>query len=145
MVTDAVVVIDEEGQKPPPPTNPNGSGGGVMMMTTASRQQAGPPPPTTMTNFQPVVKQTMTNPGFTSYKNMGRTATGLQCPHCGRQTVTQVRDLIGVGTVIWIIILAILFWPLCWLPLCIPSCKRTHHYCGHAECGRKIGETSVCA
>jgi hypothetical protein len=79
------------------------------------------------------------------YKNLGRNPTGLQCPYCGRQSVTTVQDIIGVGTVVAVIVIAILFWPLCWLPFCVPSCKRTTHYCGHMECRSKIGETSACA
>ncbi len=79
------------------------------------------------------------------YTALGRNPTGLQCPHCGRQSVTTVQDMIGVGTVIAVIIIACLFWPICWLPLLIPSCKRTTHYCGHDTCRKKIGETSACA
>jgi hypothetical protein len=78
-------------------------------------------------------------------KTLGRNATGLLCPHCQRQTVTVVEDYVGLGTVIAVIILAILFWPVCWLPLCVPTCRRTHHYCGHISCQKKVGETRVCA
>ncbi|KAG7368535.1 LITAF-like zinc ribbon domain containing protein [Nitzschia inconspicua] len=78
-------------------------------------------------------------------KTLGRNATGLICPHCQRQTVTVVEDYVGVGTVLAVIVLAILFWPICWLPLCVPTCKRTHHYCGQQTCQRKVGETRVCA
>jgi lipopolysaccharide-induced tumor necrosis factor-alpha factor len=81
----------------------------------------------------------------TMFRNLGRNATGLLCPHCHRQTVTAVDDVLGVGTVVAVVILAILFWPICWLPLCVPSCKRTNHYCGHPTCGKKVGETHVCA
>jgi LITAF-like zinc ribbon domain len=90
---------------------------------------------TTNTNFQ--TPRTI--------KTLGRNATGLLCPYCQRQTVTIVEDYVGVGTVVAVIILAILFWPICWLPLCVPTCKRTHHYCGHPTCQKKVGETRVCA
>lgn len=76
---------------------------------------------------------------------LGRNPAGLICPHCGRQTVTTVRDVVGLGTVVAVIVVACLFWPLCWLPFVVPSCKRTHHFCGHAECRRRLGETRVCA
>ena len=82
---------------------------------------------------------------FYFYLFLKRSATGLQCPHCHRQTVTTTRDVIGVGTVIAILVVTILFWPLFWVPLCIPSCKRTNHFCGHTECRKKVGVTPVCA
>ena len=77
--------------------------------------------------------------------NLGRQPHGLKCPHCNRETITIVDDRIGMGTILATIALAILFWPLCWLPFCMPSCKQTVHFCGHEECRRKVGVTSVCA
>eukprot|EP00934_Nitzschia_sp_Nitz4_P001160 Nitzschia sp. Nitz4//scaffold245_size28976//25160//25510//NITZ4_008076-RA/size28976-exonerate_protein2genome-gene-0.25-mRNA-1//1//CDS//3329543893//1160//frame0 len=79
------------------------------------------------------------------YHNLGRNPTGLKCPHCQRETVTTTHDLIGVGTIMAVVLLAFIFVPVCWLPLCIPSCRRTQHFCCHRECRQKVGETSVCA
>jgi hypothetical protein len=79
------------------------------------------------------------------HKNLGRRSTGLKCFHCNRETVTIVEDQIGVGTVIATVLLAMCFWPLCWIPFCAPSCKRSVHYCGHDSCRRKVGVTDVCA
>jgi hypothetical protein len=141
IIADAVVVRVEEGKykqeavltPPPPATNPNHA----ATTTSTAIVSAG--------NFSPIVSTkpaTLTAP--TNLYQLGRGSAGLQCPHCKRQTITVVRDFIGVGTVVAIVILAVFFWPLCWLPLCIPSCKRTHHFCGQSTCGRKVGETSVC-
>jgi lipopolysaccharide-induced tumor necrosis factor-alpha factor len=80
-----------------------------------------------------------------TYSNLGRNPVGLQCPCCHRQTITVVQDRMGLETMVAIFLLALFFWPLCWLPLCMPSCKNTNHYCGHSECRRRIGETSACA
>lgn len=78
-------------------------------------------------------------------KNLGRRPYGIQCPHCHRETITVLEDRIGMGTILATVILAIIFWPICWLPFCMPSCKRTYHYCGHDSCRKKIGVTQVCA
>jgi len=79
------------------------------------------------------------------HSNLGRRPYGLQCHHCHRETITIVEDRIGIGTIVVTVMLAILFWPLCWLPFCLPSCKQTQHYCGHDSCQKKVGVTHVCA
>jgi hypothetical protein len=79
------------------------------------------------------------------HNNLGRNSTGLQCQHCGKETVTSVRDMVGVTTVVAVIVLAVLFWPLLWVPFCVPSCKKTSHYCGHDGCRKKVGVTQSCA
>ena len=129
-----------KGSKNPAPTMAASAPGAYQMTNPAPNQ-----PVNMHVNTQMVaVSQTnMTKPQI--YTQLGRNPTGLQCPHCGRQSVTVVEDYVGVGTVVCVIVLAILFWPLCWLPLCVPTCKRTHHYCGHQECQKKVGETRVCA
>jgi len=76
--------------------------------------------------------------------DLGRQPFGLRCQHCNRETITIVEDRIGMGTVIATVFLAIVFWPLCWLPFCLPSCKRTNHFCGHDSCRKKVGLTNVC-
>ena len=79
------------------------------------------------------------------HNNLGRNSTGLQCQHCGRETVTFVKDMVGVTTAVAVIVLAVLFWPLLWVPFCVPSCKETSHYCGHVGCRKKVGVTQSCA
>jgi hypothetical protein len=60
------------------------------------------------------------------------------CPHCGQKDVmtftytkpTGVTALcVGVGVLI--------FFPLCWVPLCIKPMKQTNHYC--QNCSSKVG------
>ena len=82
---------------------------------------------------------------ITTYTHLGRNPTGLQCPYCQRQMVTVTKDVVGVSTIVAIIIICFICWPLFWLPLCIPSCKRTNHFCGHTTCQNKVGETKPCA
>jgi hypothetical protein len=162
IITDAEVVEEEivaatapPSASAPPAMNPNykgnkpqptvvGSAPGAFQVAAPLAQQINPPVNVHVNTHVVAASNTnMVKPKI--YTQLGRNATGLQCPHCGRQTVTVVEDYVGVGTVICVIILAILFWPLCWLPLCVPTCKRTHHYCGHFECQKKVGETRVCA
>ena len=78
------------------------------------------------------------------HNNLGRNSTGLQCQHCGKETVTSVQDMVGVTTVVAVIVLALLFWPLLWVPFCVPSCQETSHYCGHVGCRKKVGVTQSC-
>ena len=162
IITDAEVVEAEVVQpsaaaasSAPPAMNPNYHGSKTKAAPTMASSAPGAyqmTSPAPNHQQQPVNMHVNTHMVAVSQTNMvkpltqlGRNPTGLQCPHCGRQTVTVVEDYVGVGTVVSIIVLAILFWPLCWLPLCVPTCKRTHHYCGHQECQKKVGETRVCA
>ncbi len=78
-------------------------------------------------------------------KNLGRTPYGIQCPHCNRETITIVEDRVGTGTILATVALVIVFWPLCWIPFCLPTCKQTYHFCGHKSCRKRIGVTQVCA
>jgi len=75
--------------------------------------------------------------------NFGRSAAAVTCPYCNRNGVTALRSKIDGITIVAIVVLLFLFWPLFWLPLCIPGCKRTDHYCQH--CGKKLGEVSACS
>jgi LITAF-like zinc ribbon domain len=58
------------------------------------------------------------------------------CPNCNETNVrTKTRtspDIITIGIVV---VLFFIWWPICWIPLCIRKCKRTQHYCSkcHTE------------
>mmetsp|Transcript_49488 Transcript_49488/g.149133 ORF Transcript_49488/g.149133 Transcript_49488/m.149133 type:complete len:80 (-) Transcript_49488:177-416(-) len=61
------------------------------------------------------------------------------CPHCNiinaRTRITthpHWKSWIAVGA------LAVVFWPLCWIPLVMDEMKQTNHFC--ASCGAKVGE-----
>lgn len=133
IITTAVLVDEEEGQTAdfPPAKNPAYTPGVQTAIVPVNSQP-------NAVAFAPVLSKTL-------HINMGRTSTGLVCPHCKRQTITITQDVIGAGTILAVFILALLFWPLCWVPFCMPVCHRTNHFCGHDTCRRKVGETSVCA
>mmetsp|Transcript_19849 Transcript_19849/g.43085 ORF Transcript_19849/g.43085 Transcript_19849/m.43085 type:complete len:158 (-) Transcript_19849:2484-2957(-) len=88
------------------------------------------------------VATTNSNARILLHRNLGRNPIGLKCPHCHRETITIAEEQIGMVTISMTILLAIVFWPLCWLPFCLPSCKRTLHYCGHDSCRKKVGLTA---
>jgi LITAF-like zinc ribbon domain len=78
--------------------------------------------------------------------NLGRDPKRLQCPFCNEHTVTRARHQIDVFTIVMVVMLVFLFWPVCWLPLVLPGCKTTEHFCSH--CQRKVRIyiciTSIC-
>jgi hypothetical protein len=114
-------------------SNPNST----LATTTAKHN-------TTTTNITKIIT-TASGSRIQLHNNLGRNSTGLQCQHCGKETVTSVRDMVGVTTIVAVIVLAVLVWRLCWVPFCVPSCKKTGHYCGHVGCRKKVGVTQSCA
>ena len=66
----------------------------------------------------------------------------ITCPYCKHQGVTRTSEMIDTMTIVAVIVLLLLFWPLFWLPLCMPGCKATEHYC--ANCNRVVGKAEAC-
>ncbi|CAJ1957502.1 unnamed protein product [Cylindrotheca closterium] len=72
------------------------------------------------------------DPSFTRFSMMNITCSN--CQQAGRTKVRtapawQTWAATGVGF--------LLFWPLCWLPLVMDSCKQSEHFC--TNCGHKLG------
>lgn len=60
------------------------------------------------------------------------------CPQCSEKHVTTKTQTKANGiTAICVVAGLFIFWPLCWLPLCIKPLKQTNHYC--TQCGAKVG------
>mmetsp|Transcript_11847 Transcript_11847/g.17405 ORF Transcript_11847/g.17405 Transcript_11847/m.17405 type:complete len:152 (-) Transcript_11847:101-556(-) len=74
---------------------------------------------------------------------MGRSPASIVCPYCQQGSITKVREQVDGVTIVAVIVLLLVFWPLFWLPLCMPSCKATEHYCGN--CQRKVGHADACS
>ncbi len=55
------------------------------------------------------------------------------CPQCGATVTTRVETAVTVITIIGIILLSIFTCILGVLPLCIPACKRSTHYCPYCN------------
>jgi hypothetical protein len=81
------------------------------------------------------------NPGLVG--NLGRDPVGLKCQYCHEEMVTRPSDQVDAVTIMLVILLVFLFWPLCWIPFCVPGCKKTEHYC--SRCNRVVGETEACS
>mmetsp|Transcript_5818 Transcript_5818/g.12937 ORF Transcript_5818/g.12937 Transcript_5818/m.12937 type:complete len:182 (+) Transcript_5818:1465-2010(+) len=71
-----------------------------------------------------------------------RLPVSMTCPYCQQTMVTRTRDLVDGVTIIAVIALLCCFWPLFWLPFCIPACKATEHYC--TRCNRRIATVGAC-
>ena len=147
MATEVVVLGEVESNTLPPPNNPDYSASQTHTSAIATTTKS-----TLAVASGAAVAQATSSMVATNNRarmklrtNLGRQPFGIQCPHCQRETITIVEDRIGVGTIIAAVMLAIFFWPLCWLPFCVPSCKRTYHFCGHDPCRKRIGITHVCA
>lgn len=59
------------------------------------------------------------------------------CPNCQQQSRTQVRTYPNIVTWAMAVLLFLLFWPLCWVPLVVSKCKATDHTC--VKCNVKVG------
>ncbi|EER09947.1 lipopolysaccharide-induced transcription factor regulating tumor necrosis factor alpha, putative [Perkinsus marinus ATCC 50983] len=62
----------------------------------------------------------------------------VKCPFCQYTGPTKVDHKISAGSWICVAILAIIFFPLAWLPCCCKDCQQADHKCTH--CNAKVGE-----
>ena len=59
------------------------------------------------------------------------------CPLCGVPTKTSIFTFPTAKTWCAAGAFFLVFWPLCWVPLVMDSCKKTEHTC--SVCHNKIG------
>ena len=63
------------------------------------------------------------------------------CPNCKQESRTRIttyptwQTWTAAGT------LAIVFWPICWVPLVLDNCKKTDHFC--VLCQAKVGQVEA--
>ena len=59
------------------------------------------------------------------------------CPHCSKENV-RTRTKTYPNSVTWgcVAIGAVIFFPICWVPLVVDGMKKTDHYC--QNCGQKL-------
>mmetsp|Transcript_14554 Transcript_14554/g.22445 ORF Transcript_14554/g.22445 Transcript_14554/m.22445 type:complete len:177 (+) Transcript_14554:88-618(+) len=71
--------------------------------------------------------------------SLGRFPTSIDtCPHCRTANIaTKMRTYPTCETWAMIIALFFVFWPVCWFPLVMDSCKTTDHYC--TNCNEHVG------
>ena len=68
--------------------------------------------------------------------------TTVTCPFCGAHGETRLERHNTAYTCVAVVILAICFWPLFWLPFCITTLKKNVHFC--SNCNRKVGTSPPC-
>ncbi|KAJ2158790.1 hypothetical protein GGF46_003524 [Coemansia sp. RSA 552] len=69
--------------------------------------------------------------------SLGRKSQTVECPWCHAVITTRVKRRLGYKSGGAAVVVAIIAWPLFWVPLLIPGMHRKIHYC--PQCRRKIG------
>lgn len=64
-----------------------------------------------------------------------------ECPVCNQESRTRVTTAPSWKT--WTAggCLFFVFWPVCWVPLVVDSCKTTEHFC--VKCGAKVARVDA--
>lgn len=63
------------------------------------------------------------------------------CPHCNQESRTRVttepnwRTWTAAGGLFFV------FWPICWVPLVVDSCKTSEHFC--VKCGSRVARVEA--
>jgi hypothetical protein len=52
-----------------------------------------------------------------------------QCRNCQQESRTRIRTFPAWQTWLSSAVLVSVFWPICWIPLVMDSCKKTEHFC----------------
>ena len=67
--------------------------------------------------------------------------TMTSCPVCNQESRTRVTTAPTWKT--WTAggCLFMVFWPVCWVPLVVDSCKQTNHYC--VKCGARVAQVEA--
>jgi LITAF-like zinc ribbon domain len=123
----------------------HGGGGGSGSSMMGSQQTTGT---TRISNVAVVPGQPYVEAPRTEYSMVQRPkyvfvdsrkpVTLTYCPNCAKEHVmTKTHTKANGTTAICVVAGILIFWPLCWLPLCIRSMKQTNHYC--TSCGTKVG------
>ncbi|KAJ1835045.1 hypothetical protein IWW55_005569 [Coemansia sp. RSA 2706] len=70
-------------------------------------------------------------------ENLGRHSQTVECPWCHAVVTTRIKRRIGFKSGGAAVLVAVIAWPLFWVPLLVPGLHRKTHYC--PQCRRKIG------
>jgi len=84
----------------------------------------------------PVVQEVATTLPVTF--DLGRNPVQMNCPMCKKQNVTT-RTKTYPNWMTWAAAagMALIFWPVFWIPLVIDPAKKTEHYC--SNCHENVG------
>lgn len=64
-----------------------------------------------------------------------------ECPNCHQESRTRVTTAPTWKTWTASGCLFVMFWPVCWVPLVMDSCKETEHFC--VKCGFKVAKVEA--
>eukprot|EP00522_Entomoneis_paludosa_P005521 CAMPEP_0172451862 /NCGR_PEP_ID=MMETSP1065-20121228/9715_1 /TAXON_ID=265537 /ORGANISM="Amphiprora paludosa, Strain CCMP125" /LENGTH=207 /DNA_ID=CAMNT_0013203833 /DNA_START=21 /DNA_END=644 /DNA_ORIENTATION=- len=76
--------------------------------------------------------------------HLGRESKRIECPLCHEEmdTVVAISKIGGFAMVLALFIFFVA-WPFFWIPLVLPHCRVTKHFCSKCHC--QVGETDPCA
>ncbi|CAD8079690.1 unnamed protein product [Paramecium sonneborni] len=81
----------------------------------------------------------MTKNDYLTTANGKKTNQEIFCNNCQRINMSRLETEYGIGAIQVTCLLIFLFWPLCWLPCVLKSCKDIIHYCPF--CNQIVGRT----
>lgn len=84
-----------------------------------------------------MTKYRLSNEAETGNVEFGRFPVDITCPHCGHKGLTKTKTFPNLKTLVGMLLIVAVFWPLFWLPLIIDNCKETEHSCDN--CKNKLG------
>ncbi|CAD8091216.1 unnamed protein product [Paramecium sonneborni] len=86
-----------------------------------------------------VLTRRMTKNDYLTTANGHKIKQEIFCNNCQRINMTRLETEYGIGAIQVTCLLIFLFWPLCWLPCVLKSCKDIIHYCPF--CNQIVGRT----
>ncbi|CAD8056310.1 unnamed protein product [Paramecium primaurelia] len=86
-----------------------------------------------------VLTRRMTKNDYLTTADGHKTKQEVFCNNCQRINMTRLETEYGLGAIQITCLLIFLFWPLCWLPCVLRSCKDIIHYCPF--CNQVVGRT----
>eukprot|EP00531_Pseudo-nitzschia_arenysensis_P016323 CAMPEP_0116139056 /NCGR_PEP_ID=MMETSP0329-20121206/13101_1 /TAXON_ID=697910 /ORGANISM="Pseudo-nitzschia arenysensis, Strain B593" /LENGTH=153 /DNA_ID=CAMNT_0003634059 /DNA_START=255 /DNA_END=719 /DNA_ORIENTATION=+ len=118
----ATLVTDETMPPPSAPLNPSGDGCPLAAAMASDKN-----------NFSGFGSN---DPTVTRFPMMM-----TECPNCQEESRTRVITAPTWKT--WAAggCLFFVFWPICWMPLVVDSCKETEHFC--VKCGAKVAKVEA--
>mmetsp|Transcript_6200 Transcript_6200/g.15056 ORF Transcript_6200/g.15056 Transcript_6200/m.15056 type:complete len:155 (-) Transcript_6200:349-813(-) len=117
----ATLVSEETMPQPTAPLNPDANTGGCRMAAAMASDK---------NNFSGFNSN---DPTISRFPMMM-----AECPNCHEESRTRVTTAPTLKT--WAAggCLFFVFWPICWMPLVVDSCKQTEHFC--VKCGAKVAK-----
>jgi hypothetical protein len=116
-----------------PAYNPNAPGAYNVFSVLPAPSASAPPQ-----QQAPTLESQTTATQFIAGPTLKRSPMMMRnCPHCQQESRTRIRTFPTWQSWTTAVVMFFLFWPLCWIPLVLDSCKQTDHFC--TRCGNQVG------